>query len=60
MVTNKLGIPLKMEATTPQKGKVFSLKAKEVKTDGKIDASLFEVPKDYKVSDMQQMSQLNK
>lgn len=64
-LSHKLNIPLKMEMTSASQGKFLSMKTTSIKTDIKTSSSSFEVPKDYKVTDMQQMlnqamNQMNK
>jgi outer membrane lipoprotein-sorting protein len=54
-ISNKLNIPLKIEVTSSSKGKLITVKAKEVKSNQKFDNDLFTVPKDYQVTDMQKM-----
>jgi hypothetical protein len=54
-LSHKLNIPLKMEMASASQGKFLSMKTTSIKTDLKTSASSFEVPKDYKVTDMQQM-----
>lgn len=54
-LSHKLNIPLRMEMTSASQGKFLSMKTKSIKTDVKMASASFEVPKDYKVTDMQQM-----
>ncbi|MFN8673892.1 MAG: hypothetical protein U0457_17660 [Candidatus Sericytochromatia bacterium] len=54
-LASKLGIPLKMIITSKKQGEIMNMKAKSVKTDVKFDSSLFEVPSNYQVTDMQKM-----
>lgn len=56
-LANKLSVPLKMEITTPQRGKVVSINAKQINTGINIPASTFQVPSGYKITDVQQMMQ---
>lgn len=58
-LAHKLNIPLKMEISNPSRGKFMTINAKELKTDINIPANVFEIPKDYKVTEMQNvMNQL--
>lgn len=54
-LSNKLSIPLKMEVNSPKKGNFITMKAKSLRTDVKLAASLFEVPSGYQVIDMNEM-----
>ena len=54
-LAHKLNIPLKMEMSSVKNGKFMTLKAKELKTNISVSSNMFEVPKGYMVTDMQQM-----
>lgn len=54
-LAHKLSIPLKVEITTPKRGKIVQIQAKEVKTGVSIPNSLFEIPAGYQVTDVQKM-----
>jgi outer membrane lipoprotein-sorting protein len=54
-ISNKLNIPLKIEINSASKGKIMSIKAKELKEEQKFNDDIFLVPKDYQITDMQKM-----
>lgn len=54
-LAHNLNIPLKLEMNTVKRGKFMTVYSKEIQTDVSMPSSLFEVPKDYQVTDMQQM-----
>ncbi|GIW22184.1 MAG: hypothetical protein KatS3mg068_1191 [Candidatus Sericytochromatia bacterium] len=54
-ISNKLNIPLKIEITSASKGKIIVVKAKEIKTNQDFKEDIFNVPKDYQITDMQKM-----
>ncbi len=54
-LSSKLSVPLKMEVLSQKKVNLMTMKVKSFKPDVKFAASMFEVPSDYKVTDMQKM-----
>lgn len=56
-LANKLSIPLKMDITTPQRGKIVTINAKQINSNITIPASTFQVPSGYQITDVQQMMQ---
>jgi hypothetical protein len=54
-LAHSLNIPLKVEMNSAKRGKFMTVVSKNVQTGVNIPASMFEVPKDYQVTDMKQM-----
>jgi hypothetical protein len=54
-LAHQLNIPLKMEMNTAKRGKFMTILSKNVQTGVSMPSSLFEVPRDYQVTDMKQM-----